>query len=213
MKFGTVFLFTVVFSAFAQSTLAGTIDLRSLSVGEQGSDAVTIANAMISTPNDDLFVFGDGQFGMETGPEGAICAIDGRRCLGDVEIWFTGGPVSDLTFEALYGGPLDLAIASIFHNDRMIGSASVSTGEMVDFTGFSGVTRLLLEDQGSLSAGFAYGRFNFATGAAGGSPTAPPLSPQPPSPSPVPLPAGLPLLIAALGGLGVMRLRQSRRAA
>lgn len=206
MKFGTVFLFMVVFSAFAQSTLAGTIDLRTLSAGEQGSDAVSIANAMISTPNDDLFIFSDGMFGMETGPEGAICAIDGRRCLGDVEIWFTDGPVSDLTFEALYGGPFDLAIASIFHDDRMIGSASVSTGEMVDFTGFSGVTRLLLEDQGSLSAGFAYGRFSFSTGPADAGPTSP-------APAPVPLPAGLPLLLAALGGLGVMRALRSRRTA
>ena len=89
----------------------------------------------------------------------------------------------------------DQATASIYDaSDALIASTTFTTNTLISFVGHSGVARLRLDASASLPSGelgFAYGDFTFETESAA-----------------VPVPAAAPLLLGALGAVGLLRRRR-----
>jgi hypothetical protein len=193
----TILLSTVLACASAS---AATLNFESLSSGNIGSPSASLPEALISGTGTILYT--NEYF---VGQGGSVCSAfttpDSTSCTGDLEISFTSA-VSRLSFQAIGFDEGDNVTISAYAGSSLLGSLLVATppegvpgGEdvVVDFSAFSGVTKLSFEDQKSTGAGLAYGKFSFT-------PT-----------SPVPEPATGLLMLLGVAALGQFARR--RRAA
>lgn len=193
----TILLSTVLACASAS---AATLNFESLGPGNIGSPSASLPEALISGTGTILYTneyfFGQG---------GSVCSAfttpDSTSCTGNLQITFTTA-VSQLSFQAIGFDEGDNVTISAYAGSSLLGSLLVATppegvpgGEdvVVDFSAFSGVTKLSFEDQKSTGAGLAYGKFSFT-------PT-----------SPVPEPATGLLMLLGVAALGQFARR--RRAA
>ncbi len=189
MKFrtltGIVWMLSFASANFAS---ADVLDFNEVPPGTQNSTTITLSNAVITSLVSDSFVYGALDFGV--GPNGGFCALTaGFTCAGDSLVRFALGPVSDLTFMAHFAGHSDSATVSIFDGLVELASIVVSSSIHVDFSAFSGITSVFIDDNSGADAGIAYADWEFTQG----------------DPNPIPLPASLPLLIAGLGCVSWLR--------
>ncbi len=143
--------------------------------------------ALLTTDGSQIFVYRTGDFGMA--PNGGFCAYTtAQDCLGDFALDFKT-PIRDLSFDGFFAKITDGAIVALFDGDTMIytGRHAGSRSGMIrfDFTAFSRVTRVLVQDDSNpLTRGIAYGSFRYRE--------------VPTVVAPIPLPASSVLLLAAL---------------
>lgn len=162
-----------------------TLDFTSVGSGFLGVTSIVLPEAIVTTPDgNDLFI-GAGGIG------NSICGITFGNCQGDLNFDFTS-EVSDLVFETGGFDPGDSTLASIFDGgNSLLSSINIASNTTVDFTGFSGISRLFLADS-STGAGFSYGNFNFDPAQA------------------VPEPTSLALLGLGLAGIGLATRRRRK---
>ena len=187
-----------VVSLLPAASFAATLDFTEVTSGYQGSNVVTLSNATVTTAGADIYVASPYAYNPSVGASGGFCGlttVSGYDCSVDTTITFNDA-VSDVNFQATAFGAGDSAVASIFSGTTLLASIAIVANGIIDFTGYSGVTSLFLDDTGSTARGVVYGAINFDGDQV----------------SPVPLPASLPLLLAALGGAGVMSRRKKKTA-
>ena len=161
---------------------AATLDFSVFSLGSQGTNVLVLPEATITGSGSDLFI---GAAGIDH----ELCAINLGSCEADLDVDFTG-LVSNLSFVTSGYDSGDSVTASIFDAaNALIASIIVTSNTLVDFTAYSGISRLFLDDN-STGAGYGYDGFRFDV-------------------AQVPLPATLPLLLAGLGAFGIARRRKA----
>ena len=154
----TILLSTVLACASAS---AATLNFESLSSGNIGSPSASLTEALISGTGTILYT--NEYF---IGQGGSVCSAfttpDSTSCTGNLQIAFTTA-VSQLSFQARGFDEGDNVTISAYAGSSLLGSLLVATPEdvVVDFSAFSGVTKLSFEDQKSTGAGLAYGKFSF----------------------------------------------------
>ena len=187
----------VAFSIPAASS-AATLNFTEVVGGYQGGNTVTLSNATVTTAGPDIYVARPNYYSPSVGPNGGFCGLtstNGYNCSVDTNITFNEA-IDNPSFLATAFGTGDSATASIFSGSTLLASIAIVANGVVDFSGYTGVTRLFLDDTGSTAAGVVYGAFNF----------------DGEDVSPVPLPASLPLMLAALGGAGFVARRKKKAA-
>ena len=152
----TILLSTVFACASAS---AATLNFESLSSGNLGSSSAVLPQAKISGTGTILYT--NEYF---VGQGGSVCSAfttsTSTSCTGDLQISFTTA-VSQLSLEAIGYDNGDNVTISAYAGNSLLGSRQVDTGDgVVDFSAFSGVTKLVFDDQ-STGSGFAYGKFSF----------------------------------------------------
>lgn len=200
----------LLFPGFAAPVAAASLSFDTVASGPNpsGFDAGDATITLLGSTGT-IFTYNSSEYPSVPGG-GAFCATVGDgsfgdRCIGDAVITFDD-PVSDLTFRALFGGPGDYARITIYAGDTQLAYRDISGNTLLDFTGYLGVTRVLIDDRSKIGdtywsksqqrwirvgTGFAFGDFFVETNV-------------------VPLPAGGSLLLAALAALAVTR--RARRA-
>ena len=164
---------------------ADTLDFSSLSQGSQGTTALVLSNATITSYGQDLFV-GAAGIGKE------ICALNYGNCQADMRISFNYA-ISGLTFVTSGWQSGDLITVSAYDGATLLGSVDHATNGLVDLSAYSHVTSIYMDDQ-STAAGVAYDHFNFNIAA-------------------VPEPETYAMLLAGLGLMGtVARRRKAKQA-
>ena len=172
--------------ASANLANADVLDFNEVLPEAQGSTTIFLSNAEVTSLVSDSFVYGAFDFGV--GPNGGFCALTASfTCVGDAEVTFTLGPVSNLTFMTYFADPGDGTTISIFDGLVELASIVVSSNILVDFSAYSGITSVFIDDDSGGSDGIAYADWEFTQG------------------SKIPLPASLPLLIAGLGCVSWLR--------
>lgn len=163
----TILLSTVLACASAS---AATLNFESLSSGNIGSPSASLPEALISGTGTILYT--NEYF---VGQGGSVCSAfttpDSTSCTGDLEISFTSA-VSRLSFQAIGFDEGDNVTISAYAGSLLLGSQVVAAPQdaepdpqqevVVDFSAFSGVTKLSFEDQSS-GSGLAYGKFSFTS--------------------------------------------------
>jgi hypothetical protein len=123
----------------------------------------------------------------------SVCPAGGDGCNGIMTVLF-GFDVTNVIFQYGYGDEGDVATLSIRDAlGALIGSVtlnSVSGVASADLTSFGSIRSILFDNSTSTGRGYAYGDINYVPA------------------SVVPLPASLPLLLAGLGGLALLRRRR-----
>ena len=173
------------------SASAATLNFESLSSGNLGSPSASLPQAQVSGTGTVLYL---NEYFLGQG--GSVCSAyttqDSTTCTGDLQITFTSA-VSQLSLHAIGFDAGDSVTISAYAGSSLLGSLQFATPPgvdtdpdpvLVDFSAYSGVTKLVFDDQSS-GSGLAYGKFSFT-----------------PSVSPVPEPAtGLMMLlgVAAIG--------------
>jgi hypothetical protein len=162
MKFpAAAFLLSTALACASAS--AETLNFESLSSGNLGSSSAILPEAHISGTGTILYTneyfVGDG---------GSVCSAfttsTSTSCTGDLQITFTTA-VSQLGLEAIGYDDGDSVTISAYAGKSLLGSRKVDTAYgVVDFSAFSGVTKLLFDDQ-STGSGFAFGKFSFTSSA------------------------------------------------
>ena len=153
----TILLSSVLACASAS---AATLNFESLSSGNIGSPSASLTEALISGTGTILYT--NEYF---VGQGGSVCSAfttsDSTSCTGNLQINFTTA-VSQLSFQARGFDEGDNVTISAYAGSSLLGSLLVATPEdvVVDFSAFSGVTKLFFEDE-STGAGLAYGKFSF----------------------------------------------------
>lgn len=127
-----------------------------------------------------------------------ICALRGGFvCLGDFVMVFDT-LIRDLSFDALYYKPGDLALVRLFSGDTLLTERSITGDGEVSFFGFAGISHIeILNRSQSDAKGFGYANFRYSIY----------------QPAPVPVPAaGLTLAtsLALLAGAGAWRSRRTK---
>jgi len=148
--------FSVWFTSVAQ---AGFLDFTEVNNGYLNSTTISLSNATINSFGTDSFVYAPGDFGALGG--GGFCSIAGGSCEGSAEVLFSDS-VSDLTLNTQFFDRGDSALLEIYSGAILLSSIGVISDTIVDFTGFSGITRLLIIDS-STGSGFAYTNFEFTS--------------------------------------------------
>jgi hypothetical protein len=161
----TILLSTVLACAPAS---AATLNFESLSSGNIGSPSASLPEALISGTGTILYT--NEYF---VGQGGSVCSafttLDSTSCTGDLEISFTSA-VSRLSFQAIGFDEGDSVTISAYAGSSLLGSQVVAAPQdaepdpqqevVVDFSAFSGVTKLSFDDE-STGSGLAYGKFSF----------------------------------------------------
>lgn len=152
----TILLSTVLACASAS---AATLSFESLSSGNLGSSSASLPEALISGTGTVLYT--NEYF---VGEGGSVCSAfttsSSTSCTGDLQISFTTA-VSQLSLQAIGFDEGDSVTISAYAGSSLLGSQQVDTADgVVDFSAFSGVTKLVFDDQ-STGSGLAYGKFSF----------------------------------------------------
>ena len=184
----TILLSTALACASAS---AASLNFESLSSGNTGSASASLPEAQISGTGTVLYT---NEYFVGNG--GSICSAFttpvSTSCTGDLQITFTTA-VSQLSLQAIGFDAGDSVTISAYAGSSLLRSLQFATPldvdtdpnpVLVDFSAFSGVTKLVFDDESS-GSGLAYGQFSFT-----------------PSVSPVPEPTtGLMMLlgVAAIG--------------
>ena len=154
----TILLSTVLACASAS---AATLNFESLSSGNLGTSSAILPEAQISGTG--TILYANEYF---VGQGGSVCSAfttsTSTSCTGDLQITFKTA-VSQLSLEAIGYDDGDSVTISAYAGSSLLGSRQVDTDKgVVDFSAFSGVTKLLFDDQ-STGSGFAYGKFSFTS--------------------------------------------------
>lgn len=163
----TILLSTVLACASAS---AATLNFESLSYGNTGSPSASLPEALISGTGTILYT--NEYF---VGQGGSVCSAfttpDSTSCTGDLEITFTTA-VNQLSLRAIGVDGGDSVTILAYAGSSLLGSQVVSAPQdaepdpqqevVLDFSAFSGVTKLSFEDQ-STGSGLAYGKFSFTS--------------------------------------------------
>ena len=89
-----------------------------------------------------------------------MTSVGGFDCSADSTIVFND-TVANLIFQVTGGSTGDSAVAEIFDGNTFLHSIPYSSDILVDFTGWSNITSLFINDLGSTGFGFVYGAFTF----------------------------------------------------
>jgi hypothetical protein len=181
-------------------TLAEPLDGRRL------PRSVRVPGATLSViDSDEIFLFGANAFDRFPS-SGGICAIADSadfKCVGDFLMAFDT-LIRDLSFDALFFKPGDLALVRLFSGDTLITEREIDREGEVSFLGFGGISHIEILDRtrdksSDGTGGFAYANFRYSVY----------------DPTPIPLPTSMLTFASAfmlLVGAGVRRsARTSRR--
>jgi hypothetical protein len=135
---------------------------------------------------------------------GGVCAIavsQDFRCVGDFLMVFDT-LIRDLSFDALFFKPGDLALVRLFSGDTLITERRIDREQEVSFFGFAGISHIEILDRTrdpsrNGTGGFAYANFRYSIY----------------EPTPVPLPASVLTFASAfmlLAGAGLRRSAGTR---
>lgn len=139
---------------------ADILDFTEVMNGIQGSDTIELSNATVTSLGNDSFVFHPGDFGVA---ESGFSALNGVISLADSEILFDDA-ISDLSFYSDGHQNGDFAVATIYSGPTELASLTINGNITIDFSGFSEITRLFIDDSSSFfSGGMSYHRFEFET--------------------------------------------------
>lgn len=152
------------------SASAETLNFESLSSGNLGSPSASLPQAQISGTATVLYL--NEYF---VGQGGSVCsaftAPGSTSCTGDLQLSFTSA-VSQLSLQAIGFDAGDSVTISAYAGSSLLGSLQFATpldvdvdpnqAVLIDFSAYSGVTKLLFDDQ-STGSGLAYGKFSFTS--------------------------------------------------
>ena len=142
------------------SASAATLDFETLlPAGDVGTTVVVLPQASLEGSGTTLYL---NEF--FPGAGGSVCsafipASGSLSCASDLRITFTTA-VSQLSLAAIGYDDGDSVTISAFAGGLLLDSQTVTSDTVVDFSGFSGVTQLVFDDQ-SEGSGYAYGNFSF----------------------------------------------------
>jgi len=143
---------------------AAVLDFSEVTAGYQGSNVVNLSNATISTFGAEIYVFQQ-ESNPPFGPTGGFCGIttpNGTNCATvDVIDFSFSTSISNLMFQTAQYDAGDQASASIYAGANLLDTITINSAMLVDFTGYSGVTSLVIDDLASTGFGFAYGDFTY----------------------------------------------------
>jgi hypothetical protein len=145
------------------SSQAGVLDFTELTDGGQGTNSITLSNASISTTGADVFIASAGSYTPTVGPKGGFCgltSLGGVDCSTDATITFNDA-ISNLSFQSTAFDAGDTALASIFNGATLLQSIAITSATIIEFSGYSNITSLFIDDLGSTEAGIIYGNFAF----------------------------------------------------
>lgn len=173
--------------AAAPAAHASSFDFSAFSDGFQGVTTIVTPEATLTTPDGgNFFIDNIGAAGEN------FCGISSSTCDADILIEFNG-LASFVSFDPFGGADGDAFTATAYDADGLVLDtigASGATSGVFSFGALGGIASILIDDS-SAAAGYQYADFFFE------------LEPA----AEVPLPAAGALLLAGLGGLGVMRRR------
>lgn len=179
-----------VTSAVALLTFAGAANAAVLDLESALNDGTTLfadGAVIVADPSTTLAV---GDF-----VTNAVCPLGGFGCNGSMTLTFDAD-VNSVMFEYGFGNVGDSATLSIFDGlGGLLGTVLLTLDlgvSSANLSGFGTLRSILFDNTASTGAGYAYGNISYLPGAAV-----------------VPLPASLPLLLAGLGGLAVLRRRKA----
>lgn len=145
------------------SASAETLNFESLPIGDLGSSVLNLPQAHIQSLGATLFAVD-----YFTGAGGSICAAyhpaaDTSSCASDLLIDFNFA-VSQLSLHTAGFDDGDSVTISAYAGGTLLGSQVVTADGAVDFSTYTGITKLVFDDQ-SVGSGFAYGNFSFTPSA------------------------------------------------
>lgn len=140
----------------ASAASADTLNFDALPAGGLASTVLNLPQATITGAGTDLYNLKSFYF---VGQGGAICSLNGSNCEADLTIDFTA-PVSGLTFETVGYDSGDSVTIRVYAGATLLGSDTVTSNRLVDFSAYSGITRVFFDDS-SVGAGYGYGKFSF----------------------------------------------------
>lgn len=167
IRTATILLSTLLACASAS---AATLSFESLSSGNLGSPSASLPQAQISGTGTVLYL---NEYFLGQG--GSVCSAfttsSSTSCTGDLQITFTSA-VSELSLSAIGIDDGDSVTISAYAGSSLLGSRLVAPpligdpdptqAVLVDFSSYSGVTKLVFDDQ-STGSGVAYGKFSFTS--------------------------------------------------
>jgi len=172
--------------------------------GRRFPRSVRVPGATITViDSDEIYLFEANAF--DAFPStGGVCAIrvsEDFRCVGDFLMAFDT-LIRDLSFDALFFKPGDLALVRLFSGDTLINERQIDRDGEVSFFGFAGISHIEILDQTrdpsrNGTGGFAYANFRYSIY----------------EPTPVPLPASALTFASAfmlLTGAGMWRSAGTR---
>ncbi len=177
----------VLSACIASGASADTLDFTGLpEITLITSATLNLTNATL-TSEFDAFQIIDG--GTSNGL-GRVAAVDPvlYSAAADLEISFAYD-VADLSFFSFGWGSGDTAEITAFLDGSSLGSLTVASNGLIDFSSFGAIDALFIDDS-STANGMGYGDFSFSAAEAA-----------------VPLPAALPMLLAGVAALGAMGFR------
>jgi len=171
----------------AGSAGAAVIDFTTAT--NDGTTAVAAGATAVAAAGDSLFI---GDF-----VENTICSLGGGGCNGIFTLTFDAD-VSSMSFHYGTGDAGDTATLSIFDSlmalvdTVVLVSASDADGEIANYvlSGIGNFRSIVFDNSAAEGAGYAYGNIEYDSAAV------------------VPLPATLPLLLAGMAGLGLLRRKR-----
>ncbi len=155
-----IIFFIFSFTGVAQ---ADTLDFTEVgSTGIVSTTTINLSNATLTSFGDDFFIGSAGQFG-ETNSLGIVCASppNSVNCEASMQIDFLSA-ITDLTFASFAVSTGDVVDVSAFFGATLLGSLTVTTATLIDFTTFGTIDRLYFADSSlNSSNGIGFGDFNF----------------------------------------------------
>ncbi len=166
---------------------ADTLDFfGEIGTGFYGNSTAVLTNATIVGSGTDLFFSSPLNWGST---HGSFCSYSPSNCEVDVKIQFHS-KVMDLNFESYLFDQNDAFTVFAYNGASFLGSSAITSGGLVDLSGYGIIDRIFLDDQSS-NSGVEYGSFDFKV-------------------STVPLPTALPLFASAIAGLGFLGWRRKK---